>query len=43
MNCGKPFGMELSATRAMTIRRIEAGIFGNLTDIDTTIILLKLV
>ena len=35
--CGKPFGMELSATRAMTIRRIEAGIFGNLTDIDTTI------
>ena len=29
--------MELSATRAMTIRRIEAGIFGNLTDIDTTI------
>ena len=37
MDCGKPFGMELSATRAMTIRRIEAGIFGNLTDIDTTI------
>ena len=37
MNCGKPFGMELSATRAMTIRRIEAGIFGNLTDIDTSI------
>ena len=37
MSCGKPFGMELSATRAMTIRRIEAGIFGNLTDIDTTI------
>ena len=37
MNCGKTFGMELSATRAMTIRRIEAGIFGNLTDIDTTI------
>ena len=37
MNCGKPFGMELSATRAMTIRRIEAGILGNLTDIDTTI------
>ena len=37
MECGKPFGMELSATRAMTIRRIEAGIFGNLTDIDTTI------
>ena len=37
MDCGKQFGMELSATRAMTIRRIEAGIFGNLTDIDTTI------
>ncbi len=37
MECGKPFGMELSATRAMTIRRIEAGIFGNLTDIDTSI------
>ena len=37
MSCGKPFGMELSATRAMTIRRIEAGIFGNLTDIDTSI------
>ena len=37
IDCGKPFGMELSATRAMTIRRIEAGIFGNLTDIDTTI------
>ena len=37
MDCGKTFGMELSATRAMTIRRIEAGIFGNLTDIDTTI------
>jgi aminomethyltransferase len=37
MTCGKPFGMELSATRAMTIRRIEAGIFGNLTDIDTSI------
>ena len=37
MNCGKPFGMEISASRAMTLRRIEAGIFGNLTDIDTTI------
>ncbi len=36
MNCGKPHGMELSASRAMTIRRIEGGIFGNLTDIDTT-------
>ena len=28
--------MELSSSRAMTIRRIEGGIFGNLTDIDTT-------
>ena len=37
MDCGKPFGMEFSAARAMTLRRIEAGIFGNLTDIDTTI------
>ena len=37
MNCGKPFGMEFSSTRAMTIRRIEAGILGNLTDINTTI------
>ena len=37
MECGKPHGMEFSAARAMTIRRIEGGIFGNLTDIDTTI------
>ena len=37
MNCGKPYGMEFSAARAMTIRRIEGGILGNLTDIDTTI------
>ena len=29
--------MQFSASRAMTIRRIEGGIFGNLTDIDTTI------
>ena len=36
MECGKPFGMEFSASRAMTIRRIEGGIFGNLTDIDTS-------
>ena len=36
ISCGKPHGMELSASRAMTIRRIEGGIFGNLTDIDTT-------
>ncbi len=37
MSCGKPFGMEFSAARAMTIRRIEGGMFGNLTDIDTSI------
>ena len=37
MSCGKNYGMEFSSTRAMTIRRIEGGIFGNLTDIDTTI------
>jgi len=36
MKCGKPFGMDFSASRAMTIRRIEGGIFGNLTDIDTS-------
>ena len=34
INCGKPYGMEFSSTRAMTIRRIEGGILGNLTDID---------
>ena len=28
MNCGKPYGMEFSAARAMTIRRIEGGNFG---------------
>ncbi len=37
MKCGRPYGMEFSSTRAMTIRRIEGGIFGNLTDIDTNI------
>ena len=37
IECGKPYGMQFSASRAMTIRRIEGGIFGNLTDIDTTI------
>ena len=36
IKCGKPHGMDFSPTRAMTLRRIEAGIFGNLTDIDTT-------
>ncbi len=30
--CGAPYGMEFSSTRALTIRRIEAGILGNLTD-----------
>ena len=34
---GEPYGMEFSSTRAMTIRRIEAGILGNLTDIDMTL------
>jgi len=34
MACGEPFGMEFSSTRALTIRRIEGGILGNLTDID---------
>ncbi len=36
MVCGEPHGMEFSSTRALTIRRIEGGILGNLTDIDTT-------
>lgn len=31
--CGAPYGMEFSSTRALTIRRIEGGILGNLTDI----------
>ena len=34
MSTGKKFGMEVSSTRAMTMRRIEAGILGNTTDID---------
>ena len=33
---GEPHGLEFSSTRAMTIRRIEGGILGNITDIDTT-------
>ena len=33
---GELFGMEFSSTRALTIRRIEGGILGNLTDMDTT-------
>ena len=32
IECGTPYGMEFSSTRAMTIRRIEGGILGNLTD-----------
>ena len=33
---GEPYGMEFSSTRSMTIRRIEAGIRGNMTDMDTS-------
>ncbi|MEL6376511.1 MAG: aminomethyltransferase family protein [Pseudomonadota bacterium] len=33
--CGEPYGMEFSSTRAMTIRRIEGGILGNITDMTT--------
>ena len=36
MAAGEPYGMKFSSTRVMTIRRIEAGILGNLTDIDMT-------
>ena len=36
MAAGEPYGMEFSSTRVMTIRRIEDGILGNLTDIDMT-------
>ena len=36
MASGEPHGMEFSATSPMTIRRIEAGILGNTTDMDTT-------
>ena len=36
MAAGEPHGMEFSSTRSMTIRRIEAGILGNMTDMDTT-------
>ena len=31
---GEPFGMEFSSTRSLTIRRIEGGILGNITDMD---------
>ena len=34
INSGEKFGMEVSSTRAMTMRRIEAGILGNTTDMD---------
>ena len=34
---GNKHGMEFSSTRSITVRRIEAGILGNLTDIDTSI------
>ena len=36
MASGEPHGMEFSSTSPMTIRRIEAGILGNTTDMDTT-------
>lgn len=36
MASGEPFGMEFSSTRSMTIRRVEAGILGNMTDMDTS-------
>ena len=32
IDSGTPYGMEFSSTRALTIRRIEGGILGNLTD-----------
>ena len=32
MTCGAPHGLEFSSCRAMTLRRIEGGILGNLTD-----------
>ena len=34
MSSGEPFGMAFSSTASMTARRIEAGILGNLTDMD---------
>jgi len=36
MAAGESHGMEFSSTRSMTIRRIEAGILGNMTDMDTS-------
>ena len=38
MEKGEKYGMEFSSTRTITIRRIEAGILGNLTDIDLSLI-----
>ena len=35
-DAGEPHGMEFSSTSSMTVRRVEAGILGNTTDIDTT-------
>jgi len=37
MTSGEAFGMEFSSTRSLTIRRIEAGILGNLSDMDTSL------
>ena len=36
MECGAPYGMEFSSTRAMNIRRVEGGILDNLSDMDPT-------
>ena len=36
MAAGEPFGMEFSSVRSMTIRRIEGGILGNMTDMDVS-------
>ncbi|NNF79408.1 MAG: aminomethyl transferase family protein [Rhizobiales bacterium] len=34
MASGEPFGMQFSSTASLTTRRIEAGILGNMTDMD---------
>ena len=36
MAAGEPHGMEFSSTKCMTVRRIEGGILGNITDMDTS-------
>lgn len=36
LNAGKPFGMEVCALDSMDIRRIEAGILNNVSDMDET-------